>query len=138
MLHTLGKAKSYRPPSGKLLQDLGARKVQVKLKDQSLRYVNPRISDTHRALMAVSEMNDTGHDVFIPRSDRNIKAYANHEGIGTKLEIESEWSVRVACRTCSVQPEYIEERHSGSCSSLSPLEQIKVMMDRASSVDHPS
>ena len=49
--------------------------VQVKLKDGSLRYVNPRIADAHRALMAVSVMNDMGHDVFFTRSDRNIKAY---------------------------------------------------------------
>ena len=37
MLHTPGKAKNYRPASGKLLPDLGARKVQVKPKDESLR-----------------------------------------------------------------------------------------------------
>ena len=37
MLHTPGKAKSYRPASGKFLLDLGARKVQVKLQGGSLR-----------------------------------------------------------------------------------------------------
>ena len=47
MLVTPGKAKSYRPASGKLRPHLGARKVQIKLKD-----VTPRIADTHRALMA--------------------------------------------------------------------------------------
>ena len=88
MLDTPGKAKSYRPASGKLLPDLGARKVQVKLRDRSLRYVNPRVVNTHIALMAVSEMNDMGHDVFFPRSDRGIKAYAYHESTGTKLELE--------------------------------------------------
>ena len=50
MLQTPGKAKSYRASSGKLLPDLGARKVQVKLKDGSLRYVNPRVADTHTGL----------------------------------------------------------------------------------------
>ena len=89
MLHTPGKAKSYRPASAKLVPDLGARKVQDKLKNGSLRYVNTRVADTHRALLAVSEMNDVGHDVFFPRSDRNIKAYAYHEGSGTKLELEN-------------------------------------------------
>ena len=84
MLDMPGKAKSYRPASGKLLPDLGARKVQVKLRDGSLRYVNPRVANTHRALMAVSEMNDMGHDVFFPRSDRGIKAYTYHESSGTK------------------------------------------------------
>ena len=57
------------------LPDLGARKVQVNLRDGSLRYVNPRVADTHRALKAVSKMNDMGHDVFFPRSDRGIKPY---------------------------------------------------------------
>ena len=88
MLDMPGKAKSYRPASGKFLPDLGARKVQVKLRNGSLRYVNPRVGDTHRALMAVSEMDDMGHDVFFQRSDRGIKAYAYHESSGTKLELE--------------------------------------------------
>ena len=61
---TPGKAKSYKLASGKLLPDLGVRNVQVKLKDGSLRYLNPRTADTHRALMAVSVMNDMSHDVF--------------------------------------------------------------------------
>ena len=56
MLQTPGKAKSYRPASGQLLPDLGARKVQVKPRDGSLRCVNPRVVGTHRALMAVLEM----------------------------------------------------------------------------------
>ena len=38
--------------------------------------------------MAASEMNDMGHDVLFPRSDRSVKAYACHEGSGTKLELE--------------------------------------------------
>ena len=88
VLKTPGKAKSYRPASGKLLPDLGASKVQVKLQDRSFRCVSPRVAETHRALMAVSEMNEMGHDVFFPRSDRGIKAYAYHEGSGTKLELE--------------------------------------------------
>ena len=60
----------------------GARKVQVKLGDGSLRNVNPRV------LMAESEMNDMGHVIFFPRSDRGIKTYAYHESSGTKLELE--------------------------------------------------
>ena len=46
------------------------------------------VADTHRALMAVLEMNDMGHDVFFPRSDTGIKAYAYPGGSGTKLELE--------------------------------------------------
>ena len=38
--------------------------------------------------MAVSELNDMGHDVFAPRSDKGIKAYAFHEDSDTKLELE--------------------------------------------------
>ena len=110
MLDMPGKAKSYRPASGKLLPDLGARKVQVKLRDVSLRYVNARVADTHRALMAVSEMNDMGHDVFFPRCDRGIKAYAYHESSGTKLQLERVNGV-FRFRTCPIQPEHIEERH---------------------------
>ena len=109
MLHATGKVKSYRPASAKLVPDPGARKVQGKLKNGSLRCVIPRVADTHRASLAVSEMNDVGHDVFFPRSDRNIKAYAYHEGSGTKLELERERSVRVASQTCSMQPEYLED-----------------------------
>ena len=56
------------------------KKVQVKLKDECLRCVNPGVTNTHRALMAVSEMNDMGRDVFFQRSDRGIEAY-------TKLEL---------------------------------------------------
>ena len=66
MLKIPDKAKNYRR----------ARKVQVKLKDGSFRCVNLRVADTHRAPMAVSEMNDMGHDVHFPRSDRGIKACA--------------------------------------------------------------
>ena len=50
--------------------------------------MNLRVADTHKALMAVSELNDMGHDVFAPRSDNGIKAYAFHEGSDTKLELE--------------------------------------------------
>ena len=57
-----------------------------KLKDGSLRYVNPRVADTHRALMA--EMKDMGHDVFFHKGHRGILAYAYLEGSGTKLELE--------------------------------------------------
>ena len=69
VLMTLGKAKSYRPASGELVPDLGARKVQVKLKDGSFRCVKSRVADTHTALIAVSDVNDMDHDVFFPRSE---------------------------------------------------------------------
>ena len=37
--------------------------------------------DTHRALLAVSEMNDMGHDVFFSSNHRGIKAHAYHEAV---------------------------------------------------------
>ena len=111
MLQTPSKAKSFMPASSKLLPDLGARKVQVKLGDGSLRYVNQRVADAHRALMAVSEMNDMGHNVFCPKSH-------GHQGVcvprgqwhktGAR---ESEWSFRVANRACAMRSEYFQEQH---------------------------
>ena len=74
-----GKAKSHRPASVELVPDLGAVKVQVKLKDGSFRRVSPRVADTHRALMAVSEMNDMGHDVFFPRGGVCVPRGQRHE-----------------------------------------------------------
>ena len=41
-VHTPGKAKSYRPASGKASARSGCAKGASKLKDWSLRYVNPR------------------------------------------------------------------------------------------------
>ena len=137
MLHTPGKAKSYRRESGKLLPDLGARKVQVKLKDGN---VNPRLADKRRALMAVSEMNDMGHDVFYPRSDGGIKAYTYHESSGTKLELERvnrvfELPIEIVPYSQSTS----KNSTSGPYSSLSALEQIKDMMVRvAIMMDHPN
>ena len=66
---------------------------------RSLRNVNPRVADTHRALMVVSEMNDMGHDVFFHKGHRGIKAYAYHEGSGTKLELERVNGVSSLSRT---------------------------------------
>ena len=126
MLNMSGKAKSYIPASGKLLPDLGARKVQVKLRDRSLRYVNPRVAYMHRALMAVSEMNDMGHDVFFPRSDRGIKAYAFHESSGTKLELERVYGVfELPVEIVPYSQSTSKNRTSGPYSSLSALEQIE-------------
>ena len=139
MLDMPGTVKSSRPASGKLLPDLGARKVQVKLRDGSLRYVNPRVAGTHRALMAVSEMNDRRHDVFFARSDRGIKAYAYHETRCTKLELERvngvfELPVEIVPYSQSTS----KNSTSGPYSSLSDLDQIKDIMVRAVIVDHPN
>ena len=107
MLQTPGKAKSYRPTSGKLLPDLGARKVQVKLKDGSLRNVNPRVADTHSALLAV---NDMGHDVFCSQERQRYQGVCVPRGQWHEAgPPESEWSVGAATRTCSMQSEYFEE-----------------------------
>ena len=138
MLQTPGKAKSYRPTPGKLLPDLGARKVQVKLKDGSLRYVNQRVADTHSALLAVSEMNDMGHDVFCSQERQRYQGVCVPRGQWHEAGLrESEWSVGAATRTCSMQSEYFEENStSGTYSSLSALEQVEDMIVRIAKADH--
>ena len=94
MLQTASKAKSYGPASGNPLPDLGARKVQVKLKDG--RYVNPIVADTHRALMAVSEMNELGHDVFFPGASEASRR------MRTTRAVARSWSgrERMTCSSC--------------------------------------
>ena len=83
------------------------------------------------ALMAVSEMNEMGHDVFFPRSDRGIKAYAYHGGSGTKLELERvngvfELPVELAPykRTTS------KSSNTGASSSPSAPEQLGSLMKK--------
>ena len=48
-LEAQGKAKSYSPAPGKLLRDLGARKVQVKLSGHAVfvTVLNPTFVDQH-------------------------------------------------------------------------------------------
>ena len=99
--------------------------------------VNPRVADTHRALMAVSEMNVMGHDVPSPRSDRAIKAYAYHKGSGTKLEPERvngffELPVELVPYCQSTK-----NSTSGTYFSLSALEKIEDKMVRIANADHP-
>ena len=89
--------------------------------------------------MAVSEVNDVGHDVFFPRSDRGIKAFAYHETSGTKLELERvngvfELPVEIVPYSQSTS----KNGTSGSYFSLSALEQIKDMMVKVMTVDHPN
>ena len=135
---TPGKAKSYRPASGKLWPDLGARKVQVKLKDGSLRCVNPRVADTHRALMAVSEMNDICHDVFFPRSDRGIKVYAYHEGSDTKLELEMVNGVfELPVELVPYKQIKSKSNNIRTYSSFSAIEQIRSVMHKIAKTEHP-
>ena len=43
-------------------------KVKIKLKDGSLRLMNMQMAEMHRDLIAVSEVNDAGHDAFISRN----------------------------------------------------------------------
>ena len=135
-----GKSKDSKQCScRKKVTDLGARKIQVKLRDGSLRYVNPRVADTHRELMAESEMNDMGHDVFFSRSVRGICAYAYHESSGAKLELERVNGVfELPPELVPYSQSTLKNSTSGSYSSLSALEQIKDMMLRVMIVDHPS
>jgi len=133
--NTPGKAKSYRPASGAVVPDLGTRKVQVRLSDGSQRIVNPRIADTHRALMAVSEMNDMGHDVFFPRTDRDMKAYAYHEATGTKMELERRNGIYELA--VDVMP-YSSKDKTKEFAHLSALDQITEMVAKLSSSESPN
>ena len=136
---TPGKAKSYRPASGKFLPDLGARKAQVRLQDRSFRCVNPRVADTHRALVAVSEMPEMGHDVFFPRSDRRIKAYAYHGGIGTKLELERANGVfELPVELVPYKRTTSKASNTGASSSLSAPEQLGSLMKKIGKTEHPT
>ena len=104
-----------------------------------LRHVNPRIADTHRASVAVSEIIGMVRDVFFSRIDRNIKAYAYHEESGTKLELEKVNGVfELQVELVPYSQRTSKNSTLGSCSSLSVEEQIKVMMVRVAIVDHPN
>ena len=136
VLKIRGKATSYRPALGRFLPDLGARKVQVELKDGSFRCVNPRVADTHRALMAVSEMGHMGHDVVFPRSDRGIKAYAYHEDSDTKLEVERANVVfELLVQLVPYKQTDPKSESTSPYSSLPALEQIGNVMDNIAQTD---
>ena len=80
--------------------------------------------------MAVSETNDVGH-----RSDRNIKAYAYHEGSGTKPELERGKGVfELPVELVPYIQSTSKNSTSGPYSSLSALEQIEEMMVRVAIV----
>ena len=89
----------------------------------------PSVADTHRALKAMSEMNDMVHDVFFPWSDRGIKAHAYHEGSGTKLQPKRMNGVfELPARLVLSSQSTSKNNNSGTFSSLSALEQIEDMM----------
>ena len=128
---TSGKAKSYRPVSGKFLPDLGARKAQVRLQDRSFRCVNQRVA------MAVSEMNEMGHDVFFPRSDRGIKTYAYHGGTATKLELERANGVfELPVELVPYKRTTSMASNTGASSSLSAPEQLGSLVNKIGKTEH--
>ena len=97
MLHSPGKAKSYRPARGKLLPGLGARKVQVKLIDRPSQAREPEsgghaqsldrsVTDERHGTRCVLHQERQRHQVVcVPRGQW-------HEA-GAR---ESEWSIRVS------------------------------------------
>ena len=95
----------------------------------SLRYVNPRVADTHKDLMAVSEMNDIGHDVFFPRSDRGIKAYAYPRGWGRKERMMYSSCLSSLFHTSRTLRSPAMQVHT--LHSLSALEQIGSLMTQS-------
>ena len=113
-------------------------KVLVKLQDRSFRCVNPRVADTHRALVAVSEMPEMGHDVFFPRSDRGVKAYACHGGSGTKLELERVNGVfELPVELVPYKRTTSKSNNTGASSSFSAPEQLGSLMKKSGKTEHP-
>ena len=97
-LETPGKANSCR--FGRTV-DLSARKVKGKLRDVSLWYVNPRMAEVLRVLMAVSEMSDMSHDVFFPRSNRRYQSVCTPRGLWNETGAGVKRRLRVASGACS-------------------------------------
>ena len=119
------------------LPDLAARKVQVKSKDGSLRYVNSRVA-AHRAF-------DGG-----VRNERHGTRCLLHPGatvtsrrMRTTRAVARNWNSgeRTKCSSCQSNlsrtgQSTSKNSTSGPCSSLSALEQIKEVMVRVAVVDH--
>ena len=107
--------------------DLSARKVKDKLRCVSFWYANPRMEETCKVVVAVSE-SDTSHDVFFSCHGEGTQACAYHEGCGTKLELESsgvfELLVEIVLHNARMTA---KNGNSGLNSSLSELEQIEDM-----------
>ena len=53
----------YKTAGGGRVLDQGRRKVQLKVTGGKHRVWKPRIGDVHKPLLAISELNDAGHDV---------------------------------------------------------------------------
>ena len=124
MLDTSGKATSYRPASGKLLPDLGARKVQAQRRVSQIR--EPESCGHAQGVDGGVRDERHGTRCLLPKERQR------HQGVRVPREQwyetgarESERSVRVASRTCPIQPEYIEEQHIRFVFFTSALEQIK-------------
>ena len=89
--------------------------------------------------MAVSEMNDMGHDVFFPRNDGGIKAYAYHEGSDTKLELERANGVfELPVDLVSYKQINSKSSNTGPYSSRSAPEQIGSLTRKCAKTEHPS
>ena len=88
--------------------------------------------------MAVSEVNEMGHDVFFPRSDRGIKAYAYHEGSGTKLELETVNGVfELPVELVPYKRTTSKSNNTGASSSPSVPEQLGSLMKKIGKTEHP-
>ena len=89
--------------------------------------MNPRVADTHRALMAVSEMYDMGYDVFFPRERKR------NQGVRVPpRQWHERWSSRGRMvysiwRSSLFSYKQINpiSSNTGACSSLSSLEQSR-------------
>ena len=86
----------------------------------------------------VRDVNDMGRDVFLPRRDRGIKAYAYNEGSGTKLEFERVNGVfELPVELIPYERSTSKSSNTKAYSSLSAIEQIGSLMHKIASAEHP-
>ena len=99
------------------------------LRDVSFWYVNPRMAEARRVLMAVSEMSDMSHDVFFPCCYKGTDVCAYSEGCGLKLEPESNGVFELPVEIVPHNARTTGEKGKiGLVSSLSKLGQIEGMV----------
>ena len=86
--------------------------------------VNPRVAETRRVLMTVSEMSEHEPRSVLLQEQQEYEAYAIHEGCGTKLGSESNGVFEVPAELI-MHNVRSENGNSGLFSSPSELEQIE-------------
>ena len=79
---------TYRTASGDIIQDLGQRGLQLHSNSSDGRPsgLKARVGDVHKALLAVCEMVDAGHDVNFRRRDGKDASHCIHIATGKRTD----------------------------------------------------